>query len=179
MPLIPLTDRHEITTAFEALSANWKTGAQHDLRDISWRPATQTFDVWWRPQEAAWAVLEFRPQEAHHHIFIGLDRKRDPLNIDCQFDPFTSGFSRRYGGVFLRDPDGKVFIGHTGRIGGGVHGVGRKAFLAYAGGTVSIAWPDGKVTDGFAISDIHSPSLAAVLRDFAALKLRFKASVTQ
>ena len=179
MPFTPLTTESEIAMAFEALSSNWKAGAQHFSRDISWRPATQTCSVWWRQQDAVWAVLEAHPQQPHFYTFIGLDISRNPLNIDCQFDLCTSGFTRRQGGVFLRDADGNVYIGHTGFIGGGVHGVGRNAFIAYARDrTVSIAWPDRKVTDGFAVSDVRSPMLAAALRDFADLKLQFKASVT-
>lgn len=178
MPFTPLTDETEIASAFETLRANWKTGAQHFSRDISWRPATQTCDVWWRPHDAVWAVLELNPEQLNCYIFVGLDIVRNPLNIDCQFDVRTSGFSRRQGGVFLRDADGGVYIGHTGLIGGGVHGVGRSNFIAYAGEqAVSIVWPDDKVTQGFAISEIHSPTLAASLRDFSQLKLDFKASV--
>jgi hypothetical protein len=178
MPLTPITDTADIATAFAALSANWKTGALRASRVVSWRPATQTFDVWYRPQEAAWAVLDLRPQATHHYIFVGLEFRRDPLNVDCQFDPSTSGFTRRHGGVFLRDSDGTVYIGHTGLIGGGVPGVGRHAFVAYAGGTVSITWPDGQVTDGFAISGIYSPNLVDALRAFTELKLQFKDAVT-
>lgn len=124
-------------------------------------------------------MLEPHPQEPHYYIFIGLDNSQNSLNIDCQFDLCTAGFTRRLGGVFLRDADRNVYIGHTGLIGGGVPGVGRNAFIAYARpNTVSIAWPDGLVTDGFAVSNIHSPTLASALRDFAELKRQFKASVT-
>jgi len=178
MPFMPLTSAVDIAKAFTILSSNWKAGAQHMTRDVSWRPATQTFDVWWRPQEGAWAVLELRPNAAHHYIFVGTDISRDPLNIDCQFDPTTSGFTRRHGGVFLHDSDKNIYIGHTGLVGGGVPGVGRTGFIAFAGNTDTIVWPDGQVTDGFAISDIGSPALVDKLRAFAQLKLDFKASVT-
>lgn len=178
MTFSPLVDEQSIAAAFDAFACTWTSGAEKMRKVVGWRPKSMEFDVWWRADINTWAILKKDTGKSHYYIFIGSDIARTKLTIDCQFDPAASGINRRLGGLFLRDGDGDIFLGHSGKISGGVSGVSRKHFLEFCKGkTVPITWPDGKDTEGFSLGGVNSPTLPKAMRDFADLRLKFKQEI--
>ena len=49
-----------------------------------------------------------------------------------EINPPHSGEYRHTAGVFLRDHKGRVYVGHSGRLGGGRRGVGLHAFREFS-----------------------------------------------
>jgi hypothetical protein len=147
--------------------------------------------IYYRPQEKIWTYWEqnFREQNKpqQHCILAGISIDESQLYIHSQFVFAASGYDRRLGGVFLQDNDGHQYLGHTGKIGGGVKGVSRKPFLEYCnligvktGYTddavclVNIKWPDGEYTEGFYIARIISDQLPQRVYEFTKLRLDFR-----
>lgn len=79
-------------------------------------------------------------------FWMGLDRRDGQYLSPCGLgDPFAtgspaphveinipvSGINRRRAGCFLRDETGILYVGHSGKVGGGKKGIGGKAFRAY------------------------------------------------
>jgi len=66
------------------------------------------------------------------------------MNITCEVNPSRQVNVRRSAGLLLKDLHGNVFLGHSGRVGGGQSGVGKQAFLKfYRGETQRMVWNTG------------------------------------
>lgn len=70
------------------------------------------------------------------------------LSITCEINPPRSGVNRRCGGLFVRDSRGRIYLAHSGKVGGGGTGVGKTAFTAWYGhgNWQDVEWPDGNTT---------------------------------
>ena len=56
--------------------------------------------------------------------------KNTNLGITVEIN-FPYKLDRRVAGVFLKDEDGNIYIGHRGKIGGGRTGIGKNEFIQY------------------------------------------------
>lgn len=90
-----------------------------------------------------WAVLEPSPprnKEGEVKLrFWNCFGVQDPtkhqmLKITLGINPPHQGENRRVAGLFARDEQKRVYIAHTGRVGGGRSGVGMKEFRTFLGG---------------------------------------------
>lgn len=174
-----LDDEKAVSQAFDVLAQHWQQDSKKLLKKLAWRsePGKQ-YTVWWRENEKLWGCFKPSPK-GFYNIFFGLSIDS---SINSQFVIPITKFSRKYGGVFLSQSSGNIYLGHTGLIGGGSHGVGRYNFLAYCKGKtdiIDIAWPDGKQTEGFVMAEINSPNLPAKVRSFTELVLEFKQTVKE
>lgn len=61
------------------------------------------------------------------------------LSITVEVNPPHEGENHRTAGVFLRDGAGRVHVAHSGKIGGGRPGVGKRAFRDFSS---HLAWQD-------------------------------------
>lgn len=95
----------------------------------------------------------------------------------------TTSNSGRVAGLFARDPaSGKVYLMHDGGIGGGKNGVGRSAFLAWAGARmtmVDVVRGDGSVRSGIVVGRVDSKDLPSRLWRFVQTVQDFKDAVAQ
>lgn len=98
--------------------------------------------------------------------------------MTCQINPPKSGRNGRCAGVFLRDSSGAVYLGHTGKLGGGGVGIGRTAFLKFYDKPLKeVTWPDGTVKPAIVIGKLSSPSFMTGLAEFVYTVDRFKEKV--
>ena len=54
------------------------------------------------------------------------------LNITVEINPPHEDENHRTGGVFLRDEEGRLYVAHSGKIGGGRRGVGLRSFREFS-----------------------------------------------
>lgn len=99
------------------------------------------------------------------------------LNIKVEMN-FSFELDRRVAGIFLEDEDGKIFIGHRGKIGGGRHGIGKNAFMQYYKGSKGYVIDGNTETEVLIISALTSPRLAENIKAFADSVEIFKKNVT-
>ena len=53
--------------------------------------------------------------------------------ITVEINPPHEGENRRVAGLFARDEENRIYIAHTGRVGGGRTGIGQNAFREFLG----------------------------------------------
>ena len=134
--LIALENRRESFKAFDALHRTLERGAERKKYHchVGFRPRRyESYDVLNFPAENLWALpmKEWKPRPADRFwCGYGVERPCDgkTLSITCEVNPPYENPSLRNGGLFAKDRGGKVYLCHTGKIGGGRKGIGKEAF---------------------------------------------------
>ncbi len=129
--------------------------------------------VRWRRDDGLW--WHFATGEDRYSLGFGVtpldpppQRFRRPDAIACQFDMPLKGPDRRYGGVLVRDEEGRVYLAHSGRVGGtraGRSRLGLRAWLRH-GNWQMVRWPDGKIGELCLIGQIGGPRIARHIARF-------------
>lgn len=81
------------------------------------------------------------------------------INIPAYLD-------RRVGGVFLKDRDNNIYLGHRGKIGGGKPGVGKNAFFEKYSGKIIDAIDDSQTNSIAIISCIYDDNIINNIKRF-------------
>ena len=177
MKLTPLANRDEIRAAQSVLRARLRTGATILRRTVTWRGGNEKRWLYWHEKENFWAVFGTSDSGGYWFPYGTTDPKpkHKSVGITCEINPPEDGIDRRRAGVFLRDTGSRIYLGHSGKIGGGRKGIGKNAFLAYyRGPQQDIEWPDGKRTSIIVVSKLSSPTFLSALADFLFAVERFK-----
>lgn len=104
---------------------------------------------------------------------------RGTIGIEVDINSPLSGIDRRLSGVILCDDGGSNYLGHRGRIGGGLPGVSKAAFLKrYPERTREVADGDRK-TPIFVVAELSDAHLAAKIAHFARLVSNFRIDLRQ
>jgi len=144
-----VTDANEIRAAYDELAQQLRNRAQRFSRTVGWPSGHRKVIVFWHERHRFWVALSPTMDPNHYWLGFGLQdpARHKAMNITCEVNPPRKGVDRRCAGVLLRDSAGGILLGHSGKVGGGQKGVGKKAFLEkYRGKTQRIAWTDGKKT---------------------------------
>ena len=181
--LTPLVDRQEIAEAWALLQDAMRGGSEQLQRKVGWPGGNGDFTLYWHADQGVWGVLE--PDFASGRYWFGLGTE-DPrpvrmVSLVCEINPPVEGINRRCAGLFVRDADGVIYLTHSGRVGGGRPGIGKREFVAsYNGGDIRpIQWPDGRVTEAFVIGPVGSDALPARIAHFVHEVERFKQATAQ
>ena len=180
MALIPLTDEAEIQEVFGKLSESLKQGSRRFTKHIGWKGEDGEFEVYWHDAPGIWCLLEPDREPNRYWCGFGTDNPGDMgrLSIICEINPPKSGMNRQVAGVFIRDETGSVYLGHSGKVGGGRPGIGRAAFLDFYGvnNCAPVLWPDGQESETIVVGRIDTDLLAKV-KDFVEEVKKFKNEV--
>ena len=180
MPLTPMTGRHEIRQAFEALRARMQQGAEPILCSVGWHGGGDTLTVYWRPVEKVWSHLSDSYADDRYWCCFSTDDPRGSSpGITCEINPPFKRVNRRLGGVFAWDDDGEAVLVHTGKVGGGRAGIGKAAFHAFFrdGEVATLEWPTGVAEPVFVVGRLNDPDLPGKIAHFIRVVERFKAEV--
>ena len=143
-------------------------GESHQL-NAKW---SKSLDVWWIIEDSgnrfwnAFGTGEPKWNTGHSH------------DITCEINPPYVGIDRRIAGVFAKDPDGKLYLLHRGKLGGGRPGIGKALFIKEFTGT----WEE--VEDGMEFSKValiasfDNPRFVEQIADFVHEVERIKALPT-
>lgn len=142
-------------------------------------------DVHWRPELNLWAYLqEERPGETRYWNPLGYSqtapKANESLSITVEINMPYKGIRKGYGGRFVRDENGRVFIAHSGQVNVGGGGGGKKAFRKRCSELVryvSAAWPDGKHENVVIVGELGNPALASQVAGFVKVVHNFKSDV--
>lgn len=176
--LQPITDRTELRTAFRGLSRQFARGITPVQRYLGWQGGRGEYGLYWRDQQDCWGVFESKELKNRYWCCFG---KTDPLgegnqSITCEINFPIRGSNRRIAGMVLRDDEGNIFIGHSGKVGGGRKGIGKNSFLAYwrRENIEDVAWPDGKTTRAIIIGRVGGKRLPLQIAHFVHEVAEFK-----
>ena len=136
--------------------------------------------AYWFPKEKFWWGYEKIEGEAgaRHCNAFGLE---EPLehskiyDITCQINVLLSNPTWRVAGALAKDKDGRIHLIHTGKIGGGHSGVGRRLFRERFAGSRQWAYAElnGKpkgVAVVSALDDLLVPNLARFIGEVRRIK---------
>lgn len=174
----PITNKEECLSIFNSLRDQWAQDAEvYKHKQVNFRGGGHYGNVYWRPEELVWGLFEVLESESKYWIAWGVENPDGNINITLETNPPLEGFSRRCSAAFLRDDKGRVVLGHSGRVGGGRRGIGKKAFLRYTdlNSRMLVQWPDGKYTEYLRIGEIGGADLKTGVATFVHEVARFKA----
>jgi hypothetical protein len=181
--LTPITDRDEIAAAYAVFVSQLTDGISPIRKGMGWRSGWSEFDAYWHVREQLWCVLEPEFAGTRYWCCFGPDDPGDTkdLSITCEINFAYEGVNRRIAGAFLKDDEGRAFVGHSGKIGGGHEGVGKDAFLKYLDASVraEVVWPDGQTTTMLVLGMLDSPSFVSGLATFVSEVSAFKKAVRE
>jgi hypothetical protein len=170
MALTALTEAAEIRSAYDVLNQRLRDGAESHRKKVGHQGKTGVFSVYWRPKERFWSLFEPYFWENRYWCCLGTWNPDDNsvLDITCEINCPHHGVNRRIAGAFARDADGRLYVTHSGRVGGGRKGIGKSAFLECYGkdNMKDISWPDGKVTKAIVIGQLNGRDLCRQTEQF-------------
>jgi len=178
MDVKPLITRTEIDRTFSRLEQRLRAGAQKLCRKVGARGGNSTRNVYWRPVEGIWLCFTRHHANRYWCAYGTADpNTHTSLSITVEINPPKLDFDRRIGGLLVADGSDRVFLAHTGRIGGGRKGIGKDTFLDhYAGPTwATITWPDDVRSKIILLADVADERLAEQVAAFVREVELFKA----
>jgi hypothetical protein len=182
MRVKPLTDKREIAIAVQKLKGRLTTGMASFRRTIGF-PGGQVkgATVFWRPADEIWVHFDANSGENRYWCCYGSQNPSvpGPLHIAVEINPPHRGFNRRMAGTFVREAGGRVFLAHSGRVGGGKKGIGKEAFLDFHPGPnwATVAWPDGRESQTILIGGLLDRHLPEQIATFVQHVVNFKTAV--
>lgn len=177
MDVKPLIERAAVRKAFSRLESRLRDGAKRFSRTLGTQGGHEEANVFWRPTEEFWFSISRHVENRYWCAYGTQDpEKSKSLSITVEINPPTSGFDRRIAGLFVTDASERIYLAHSGRIGGGKKGIGKEAFLATYSGPyfANVAWPDDETSEVILLADIDDSRLPEQLATFVLEVERFK-----
>ena len=133
MKLEPITDGKEIKAAFDLLSRSARRNSRRIVATLGWQGGNRTLPTYWNAELEIWAAFNLNEAKDRYWCCYGTQNpsEKKMVQIACETNPPREGFDRRSAGVFLTDESEQIYLGHSGKIGGGRKGIGKRAFLAF------------------------------------------------
>jgi len=95
--------------------------------------------------------------------------------LEINFSPDSSAYD--VAGLLARGTDGKIYLLHNGRIGGGVKGVGQSAFVGFSNAERREIEVEGKIRTYLMVGCLSDPGFSASLSNFVHSVDAFKRSI--
>ena len=176
--LVAFGDTDSSTESKEAFDRLHKTlsGGQRRDATIGGLGFSKATTVNWHPDVGLWSFLDRNETKNQFWCCYGIEdpTKGRSLNIAVEVNPPRQGTSLNYGGAFARDDQGRTHLCHTGKIGGGRQGIGKKTFLKHYRGDLCEMSYAGGVAGVVDLGPVDSKHLPQRLSRFAREVLRVK-----
>ncbi|HKU99961.1 MAG TPA: hypothetical protein VJR58_31995 [Vineibacter sp.] len=135
-------------------------------------------DIVWLRDDRFWWRLDASRHPGRHSLMFG-HAPRMPTRSEsatCEVNIPVKGADRRLAGALVRDEAGRLYLAHSGKIGGGRTGRRRPAFRAFlAGGNwQAVRWPDGRQGELLLIAPLDGPRLGRQIGRFVQAVHRYK-----
>jgi len=129
--------------------------------------ATVKAKVLWSGRLGIWMVNEKMSGSRYGHAF-GAEKPTGSshIPITCEINFPIKGIDRRMGGALAEDRNGRVFVVHRGRIGGGKKGVGKALFDEHYRGVWAIMEDGSAETTVALIGLLNSPRFVRQVSQF-------------
>jgi hypothetical protein len=182
MTLVPLTEKRGIAAAFRQMAERLQADTQAFDRKIGYHGGYVEHAIHWHNRHRFWCLFDPTYVETRYWCCYGTAEPKDEtmLSIAVETNSPYEGVNRRIGGVFVRDDEGRAYIAHSGKVGGGRPGIGKEAFWEFYGGeqVETVQWPDGQKSRMIVIGRIDSEHLPVHVARFVHEVARFKAAAT-
>ena len=171
MVLSVITDKKAISKALKDFKIIMTKGLQWKKRNVGFRGGSVEAKCYYNSNLNLWYAFEHLRTEGRSWNVFGTNYSDDQhamLSPRCEINMPYSGINRSVAGVFLKDELGAIYVGHSGKIGGGVKGVGKNAFWKYYRGDreITVLWPDMRKDQVALIGEISDPNLPNLIALF-------------
>lgn len=188
MHLTAITNPRRISAFIKRFRERLTSGRVEPERRVGNPSSTSICDVHVHADLKLWVVLDDCGNDTQTwHVFGRYDERLENPNATlehiCQINFAYDGLSDSVGGVFAEDDRGRVYITHSGRVGGGMPGVGKDAFLAHLGAsggefrTVDITIASGRIRPRLALTALEARDFRRQIARFVDHVEAFKQSV--
>ena len=195
--LIPIENRVENKRAIQLLIERLKVGSKECKGKIlGFQGGNMHCDIWWNKKHGFWYYLESHEkilnrlqcssEEKRRRLkknsvrrevlFLGLDNPNQSsnLSITVEFSMPVDSLNMQVAGCILTDSKNNIYIGHSGKIGGGRAGIGKVAFTNwYPEDSYPITWGD-KTRQLLFIARVKSKTFQSELKTFISRVKKFK-----
>jgi hypothetical protein len=171
-----LTAREPSRRAFAKLKRQLEGASVQYERRAGWQGGNRYLDIHWNAECEFWSHLNDTMAKGRYWCCFGtkLGSENESHSIVVELNPPKSGVDRRTAGLFLTH-DRHVFVGHSGRIGGGRKGIGKRTFLNwYDGPLTEVDWLDGRRDSVIVIGRLGSEELPSQIARFVDRVAAFK-----
>ncbi|HEX9745181.1 MAG TPA: hypothetical protein VGB30_07115, partial [bacterium] len=179
----PLSSRNEIREAFEAFRDTIYEAGNPVKMKIGWPGGhLEATDVYWNSENGVWAYFDEDLAKNRYWCAFGVSEamKDSYLSIACEINFPYEGVTRRVAGAFFTDGD-NVYVGHSGKVGGGLKGVGKHAFRKYCE-DIDIAiveYPKNRKVELINIGTLNNSEFPNHVAEFVKKASGFKSYVRQ
>jgi hypothetical protein len=194
MSFSPITDYAKITRSMNALRQVLYNAPNLHEKVLSYRrnagEEVKEHSVQWHGEHHYWAFLSQSPNNEDKYwnafgywVHTSAPERRN-LPITCEINLHKRGFKgtdlREQPSGLLLTVSGKVFLAHSGDIGGGKQGTSREEFLSLCDlEHTSILMPCGVEREYIVIGDIKSPDFLSQVSSFVEQVDEYKQSIKQ
>jgi hypothetical protein len=115
-------------------------------------------------------------------LFLGLENpfEKSNLNITVEFNFPNTGLHKRIAGCILSDSRNGIYIGHSGKIGGGRAGIGKGPFTDwYPSNPITVDWGISQTRELLFVSKLNSNTFQMELKKFISRVHEFKEKAMQ
>ncbi|MBE9569997.1 MAG: hypothetical protein IMF11_05195 [Proteobacteria bacterium] len=163
MTLVPLVERDEIRKAYNLFSEQLSRNGTILPRTLGWQGGNTKAEILWHENLGIWSHFDPWPDSKRYWCVFGVEdaSKLNQLKITCEINPQKEGIEGNFGGLFVRDSSGKIYITHSGNLRGGKKGIGKFAFWNFFRGNqfFTIDSPNGKEYTTIIIGMLGDPKL--------------------
>lgn len=162
-----------------ALQTQW---TKRERRIVTWRPNSKELTI--VHNERYWyagIVINDHQKGIKHWNSFGDYQAKGHLRIAVELNIAIEDPTKRVAGFFAKDSvSGKVFVMHSGKIGGGAPGVGKDAFITWsADRLVVVEGTGGSSREGFLVAAVDETDTAPAIARFLNKVTRFKEAVAE
>ena len=173
-----ITSKEEGQLAEDQFEASIRSRSEEtDIVSIGYQSNEFDTKVQWLKELGYWAYFGFPPSEKspgerYWNVF-GLERPSTSVSIACEINPPVLGINRQAAGVFLKDPAGRVHVGHRGIL--NARGRVEKDFVfsSFRGRKLEVD-DAGQRTSVLYVGQLSDPRFPEALRDFVKEVARLK-----
>ena len=139
--------------------------------------ASEKAKVAWSEEHGIWFFSRKIAGSRYWNAFgVGRPAGGAGVAITCEINFPLCGIDRRTGGAFAQERDGRIFVVHRGKLGGGRKGIGKSLFENTYRGVWEVMDDGGEETPVALIGVLHSPRFARQIAQFVRKIARIKES---
>lgn len=149
---------------------------------IGHQGASFTAKVSWSDRLGIWMASPKSDGNRYGHLFgLGRPAPSGHVPIACEINFPAKGIDRKIGAAFARDQEGRLYVIHRGKIGGGQKGIGKTLFENRYRGVWSDIEDNGTTVTVAVVGDLHSVRFPRQVAQFVQkiMKMKEGAAIAQ
>ena len=137
--------------------------------------ASFTAKVSWSERLGIWTVAPKGEENRYGHLFgLGRPVPDGQVAIACEINFPAKGVDRKIGAAFARDHQGRIYVVHRGKIGGGQKGIGKTLFEKRYRGVWTDLEDNGSTVTVAVVGDLHSTRFPRQVAHFVQKVVKIK-----